>query len=110
MEYFIEIERNISVEREDVVAKDINTLRKNLIKRFTPKRGWAEYTIVISRYTSPNSVRYVGTMYLYFGEEGYKGYTWAINPKNNWGNYRHVLSKSIRYDLSPTTGKLIRKK
>lgn len=110
MKYLIEIERTISIEREDVVAKDINTLRKNLIKRFTPKRGWAEYTIVISRYTSPNSTRYIGTMYLYFDEEGYKRCSWTINPKNNWGNYRHVLSKSVRYDLSPVTGKLIKRK
>lgn len=110
MRYFIEIEHNISIEREDITAKDINNLRKNLIKRFTPKRGWAEYTIVISGYISSNSVRYIGTMYLYFDEEGYKRCSWAINPKNNWGNYRHVLSKSVRYNISPATGKLIKKK
>lgn len=114
--YQIEIEHIMTVEREDVTAKDVNNLRKNLIKRFTPKRGWNEYTVVVYKYNRPiqtnypNTPDYLGTMYLYFDEEGGKICTWAVNSRSRWGDRRHLTPGATRYDISVVTGKLTRKR
>lgn len=102
----------MSIDTESIKAKDIFNLRKNLIAKYTPKRGWNEVTIVIyhegvGQYKQPVVKDYIGTLYIY-GEPKNMSYTWTINYKNNWGNYRHYLPKSKPYDVNPTNGKLIK--
>ncbi len=111
--YHIEIEHGMSVDTDSVKAKDIYNLRKNLISKYTPKRGWNEVTIVIfhegiGQYNQPIIKDYIGTLYIY-GEPKYMTYSWAVNYKNNWGNYRHYMPKSKSSYVNPMDGKLIKK-
>lgn len=119
--YILEIEHGMNIDREyDVRAENIMNLRKNLIKRYSGGRGEQEVTIVVFKdLASPKGSRdnpygdkinpqYMGTMYIY-GEPKHMTYSWSVNPKNNWGNYRHVLGGSVRYTVNPKTGKLTKR-
>lgn len=110
--YYIEVERGIgSVDTDSVKAKDIYNLRKNLISKYTLKRGWTEVTIVIfhegiGQYNQPTIKGYLGTLYIY-GEPKHMTYSWAVNKKNNWGNYRYYMPKTKSREVDPINGKLV---
>ena len=119
--YILEVEHGLNIDKEyDVKAENIMNLRKNLIKRYSGGRGWQEVTIVVVKDLAPPkgskgnpygdkiNPQYMGTMYIY-GEPKHMTYSWNVNPKNNWGNYRHTLGSSVRYAINPKTGKLTKR-
>lgn len=110
--YAIEIEYGLSVDTDSVKAKDIYNLRKNLISKYTPKRGYNEVTIVIfhedvGKFNEPVIKDYIGTFYIY-GSPKHMTYSWSVNKKNNWGNYRHYMPKTKSHNVNPSDGKLIK--
>lgn len=110
--YHIEVERGMNVDNNSVKAKDIYNLRKNLISKYTPKRGWDETTVVVfhedvGQFNQPIIKDYIGTFYIY-GSPKHMTYSWSVNKKNNWGNYRHSMPKTKSYAVNPIDGKLIK--
>lgn len=102
-EYCIEYEHGMTVDNRNIVVEGIANLRKRLIKDYTPKKGFDEWTFVVFSNTS----KYLGTMYLY-GTPNNMTYRWVVNNKNNWGNYRHYMPKkgTKEKNISPKSGNL----
>lgn len=110
--YHIEVEHGMSAYNDSIKAKDIYNLRKNLISKYTPKRGWDETTVVVfhedvGQFNQPIIKDYIGTFYIY-GSPKHMTYSWSVNKKNNWGNYRHSMPKTKSYAVNPIDGKLIK--